>query len=312
MSPSAQSPLSVRPPALARGGIDRCAEEREDVGLLDRLRDDPSTRVVVVHGDRTLVDASGALRTVTVAEVRHEAMWAFLGRDQRRAAVLLAASAAEQEAPVPTDVHAAPAWASLRAVGGDMSAVDAGLFVEAVALGRWLVDAPFCSHCGTRTEERSAGWARHCVACARAHFPRTDPAVIVAVTSADGSALLLGKNALWGERNLYSTFAGFVEAGESLESAIVREVAEEAGVVVSSLRYRGSQAWPYPRSLMLGFHAAAVDDAAARPDGEEIVDVRWFAREEILAALRGEGDVLLPGTASIARRLIADWAGAAE
>ena len=302
----------MRLPALARGGIDRCAEERGAPDLVSRLREDPSTRVLVVHGDRAPLDASGRLRTVAVDQVAGEVVWAFLGRDESRAAVLLAAAAADSHLPVADEVHPASAWAALRAVGGELSAVDAGLFVEAVSLGRWLVDAPFCSHCGARTVERSAGWGRHCPVCGREHFPRTDPAVIVAVTSADGSALLLGKNALWGERNLYSTFAGFVESGESLESAIVREVQEEAGVVVASLHYRGSQAWPYPRSLMLGFHASAVDDAAARPDGEEIVDVRWFAREEIRAALRGEGDVLLPGSASIAHRLISDWAGDVE
>jgi len=313
MSPSAEPPVSVRLPALARGGIDRCAEERSDPDLLERLRADPSSRVVAVHGDRAPVDAAGALQLVPVDAIRADVQWAFLGRGAAGAAVLLAAAAADDIDPVREDRAADAAaplvWASLRAIGGELSAVDAGLLVEAVALARWLVDAPFCSHCAARTVQRAAGWARHCPVCGREHFPRTDPAVIVGVVAPDGESLLLGRNALWGDRNLYSTFAGFVEAGESLESAIVREVHEEAGVAVEALRYRGSQAWPYPRSLMLGFHAVAVDPAAARPDGEEIVDVRWFDRDEIRAALRGEGDVLLPGTASIAHRLIADWAG---
>jgi len=313
MSPSSEPPVPVRLPALARGGIDRAADERADPELLDRVRRDPSARVVAIHGDRAPLDECGALRTVRVDEIRPGVAWAFLGRGADRSPVLVAAAAHEEDSPlvgvgVDGDADHAVRWASLRAVGGELSAVEAGLFVEALALGRWLVDAPFCSHCGARTEERAAGWARHCPVCGREHFPRTDPAVIVAVISADGSALLLGKNALWGDRNLYSTFAGFVEAGESLESAIVREVQEEAGVVVDALQYRGSQSWPYPRSLMLGFHAIATDAAAARPDGEEIVDVRWFDRAEIRAALRGEGEVLLPGTASIAHRLIADWA----
>lgn len=306
MSPSAEPPVPVRPPALARGGIDRCAEERSAPDLLVRLRGESSTRVIAVHGDRAPLDVDGSLLTVPVGEIREGVWWAFLGRDGEGAAVLLAASAADDEAPVAA--HPADAWGSLRVIGGEMSATDAGLLVEAVALGRWLVEAPFCSHCGARTEERAAGWARHCPVCGREHFPRTDPAVIVAVISPDGSSLLLGKNALWADRNLYSTFAGFVEAGESLESAIVREVQEEAGVLAQALHYRGSQSWPYPRSLMLGFHATAADVTAARADGEEIVDVRWFSREQIRAALRGEGDVRLPGTTSIAHRLIADWA----
>jgi len=302
----------VRLPALARGGIDRAAEERADPDLLERLRRDPSARVVAIHGDRAPLTESGALHTVAVDAIRPDAAWAFLGRGADRAPILLAATADDEAAPLSVDADAPMRWGSLRAIGGELSAVEAGLFVEALALGRWLVDAPFCSHCGARTQERAAGWARHCPVCGREHFPRTDPAVIVAVISADGAALLLGKNALWGDRNLYSTFAGFVEAGESLESAIIREVEEEAGVVVDALQYRGSQSWPYPRSLMLGFHAVAADAAAARPDGEEIIDVRWFTRDEIRAALHGDGDVLLPGTASIAHRLIADWADVAE
>lgn len=347
MSSSTESPIPVRLPALARGGIDRAAEERSDPELIERLRADPATRVVAVHGDLVPVDDSGALRTVAVGEVRDDSVWAFLGRDAAGAAMLLAATASDTASPLrepaddvasrhvsPEPQRSAPSnragsdaslrfaregatqaeggWASLRAVGGTLSATDAGVAVEAVALGRWLLDAPFCSHCGARTVERAAGWARHCPVCGREHFPRTDPAVIVGVISPDGSRLLLGKNALWAERNVYSTFAGFVEAGESLESAIIREVHEEAGVEVGSLDYRGSQSWPYPRSLMLGFHAVAADPHAARADGEEIVDVRWFTRDEILAALHGEGDVVLPGAASIAHRLIADWAGAPE
>lgn len=131
--------------------------------------------------------------------------------------------------------------------------------------------------------------------------------MIVAVTSShDPDLLLLGSNALWG-LDRFSCFAGFVEAGESLEATVRREVAEECGVEVGAVRYRGSQAWPYPRSLMVGFLATAVDDDAARADGDEIAAVRWFTRAEIAAALRGEGDVMLPGTASIAHRLIRDW-----
>lgn len=295
-----------RPPALARAGIDRAAEERDEPGILERLRGDPAARVVAVHGDLGLVGASGSrLRTVAAVDVEPGAEWAFLGRDRDGAAVLLAATAPGAQPPVvaPDDAR----WRALRAVGGELEPVEAGLLVEAVALGRWLVDAPFCSACGSSTQVRTAGWSRRCPSCGREHFPRTDPAVIVAVESADGERLLLGKNALWADRNVYSTFAGFVEAGESLESTIVREVLEEAGVTVLDSRYRGSQSWPYPRSLMLGFHATVARDAAPRPDGVEIVDVRWFDRAELSAALAGEGEVGLPGNASIAHRLIVDW-----
>ena len=165
-----------------------------------------------------------------------------------------------------------------------------------------------CPACGAATELEQAGWSRHCPACGRVHFPRTDPAVIVAVTDADGERLLLGSNAAW-PQGRYSCFAGFAEAGESLESAVQREVEEEAGVPVADAVYQGSQPWPYPRSLMLGFRAVTADSDAARPDGEEIVDVRWFTRDEIAAALAGEGGITLPGPASIAHRLITQWLG---
>lgn len=290
-----------QPPALARAGLDRAADERRDPAVLARLRADPASRVLPVHGDRAPV-ADGRLVFVAPDEVVGEAHWALLGRTGDGAAVLLAATGAAGDPPV-----SSLDWASLRAIGGQLDAEDAGTFVEAVALGRWLVEALYCSACGGRLQDRAAGWARSCPACGREHFPRTDPAVIVAVTDPPGRRLLLGRNALWGDRVLYSAFAGFVEAGESLESALVREVAEEAGVLVADLRYRGSQAWPYPRSLMLGFTAVAADTAAARADGEEIVDVRWFTRDELRAALAGEAGFELPGAASIAHALIRDW-----
>lgn len=305
-----------QPPALARAGIDRAAAERDEAGLVDRLRGEARTRVVAVHGDRGLIEASGTrLHTVACADASEDAAWAFLGRDGAGAAVLLAATGSDAEPPV-IEVPAGTGWAALRAVGGALDPVDAGLLVEAVCLGRWLVDAPYCSACGARTRVRTAGWARHCPACGREHFPRTDPAVIVAVESDDGQRLLLGKNALWGDRDLYSTFAGFVEAGESLESAIVREIREEAGVEIAQSRYRGSQAWPYPRSLMLGFHATCTPDSVAHADGVEIVDARWFDRAELAGVLArrtdtrsisSAGAISLPGTASIAYRLIVDW-----
>lgn len=297
-----------QPPALARAGIDRAADERDELGILERLRSDASTRVVAVHGDLGLVETAEArVHTVAVHDVRADVEWALLGRSVAGAAILLAASGSDS--PPPTPAPAQATWRPLRAVGGELEPVDAGVLVEAVALGRWLVEAPFCPACGARTEVRTAGWSRRCPSCGREHFPRTDPAVIVAVESADGRQLLLGKNALWADPNIYSTFAGFVEAGESLESTIVREVREEAGVTVEHTAYRGSQSWPYPRSLMLGFRATVGADAVPQPDGVEIVDARWFDRAQLKAALAGHGDVGLPGAASIAHSLIVDWVG---
>ncbi|MFS0867130.1 NAD(+) diphosphatase [Microbacterium sp. 179-B 1A2 NHS] len=291
------------PPPLARAVIDRAADERLDEKLMDRARRDVATRVLVLHGDRAPLGDGGSLHLVPPDDAPADAEWAFLGRDAKGDAILAAITAATAGEP---DLGAA-SWAALRAVGGDLPADEAGRFVQALSVGRWLIDAPFCPACGTRTEVRQSGWSRVCPNCGRQHFPRTDPAVIVAVASADGDRLLLGRNAAWGDIPMYSTFAGFVEAGESLETTVHREVAEEAGVRLDRLAYRGSQAWPYPRSLMLGFSASAVDDAEARPDGEEILDVRWFDRDEIRRGLAGEGELRLPGPASIARSLITAW-----
>ena len=290
-------------PALARPGFDRAAEERTSPDLIELSRADASSRVLLLNGDAAPLRSASELQWLAPADVPDGAEWSFLGRDEDGVAVLGAAFARRDDELLP-----APAgWGSLRAIGGSLSAHDAGAFVQGLSLSRWLIEAPFCPACGARTEVRTAGWSRHCPACGREHFPRTDPAVIVAITSATHpDRLLLGSNAMWaGER--FSFFAGFVEAGESLESAVIREVHEESGIDVVDIRYRGSQAWPYPRSLMLGFHATASDDAAAEADGEEIVAVRWFERAEIGAGLAGESELLLPGPASIAHRLISDW-----
>lgn len=307
-APDSTQPERVLPPPLARSGMDRSAEERATPGLLDAARADAATRVLVLNGDAAPLGGPEALHWIAPAAVPHGAEWAFLGRDDGGAALLAAVFARTG-----SELFAAPAgWAVLYAVGGSLGAVDAGAFVEALSLGRWLVEAPFCPACGARTEVGSAGWSRQCPSCGREHFPRTDPAVIVAITSArHPDRLLLGSNAMW-EVNRFSCFAGFVEAGESLEATVAREVREEAGVEVVDVQYRGSQAWPYPRSLMLGFLASAADDAAAEADGEEILAVRWFERAEIGAALAGEGDLLLPGPASIAHSLISDWYASSE
>ena len=286
---------------IQRPSLDRAAKLREEPGVLDRLRDDPSTRVIVVREGRVRVVDSALLRVSPSAVV--DATWALLGRDEDGAALLLAA------APPETDsLDAAPdeIWLGLRDLGGRIDARESEILIGAIALAGWLRDAPFCPACGGATEVRQGGWSRRCLVCGRDHFPRTDPAVIVAVESRDGERLLLGANANWGGR-MYSCFAGFTEAGESLEATVHREIEEESGVRLSSLRYISSQAWPFPRSLMVGFRAVVDDESTAVADGEEIIDVRWFTRAEIGSALDGDGPVGLPGPASIARALIVDW-----
>jgi NAD+ diphosphatase len=282
--------------------FDRSAEERAATDLTE-ARADASVRVLVVAGDAAPLAAPDRILWVSPEDVPDDAVWAFLGRSEVGERLLVAALPARE-----SDIFPAPAgWASLRVAAPMLSPAEADAFVTGLSLSRWLLDAPFCPACGTRCDVRDAGWSRRCPHCGRQHFPRTDPAVIVAITSAaDPDALLLGSNVLWGP-DRFSCFAGFAEAGESLEGAVHREVLEESGVAVMNVRYRGSQAWPFPRSLMVGFLATAVDDAAARADGEEIASLRWFSRAEIGAGLAGTSALRLPGPASISHRLISDW-----
>ena len=308
------------PLALSAHGFDRATDERVRPDLLAELMAQSSTRVLVVHRDGAPLDG-GRLHLRSAAdlpEVDPAPEFAFLGRSADRAPVVAAVFPGEADR---AELAPGREWAAVRSHGASLDRDDAELLVAAVSLGGWLVDAPFCPRCGARTEVVQAGWARKCAVCDREHFPRTDPAVIMTVTSSDDpDLLLLGANALWGPPR-FSCFAGFVEAGESLEDAVRRELGEEAGIRIAAQRYRWSQAWPYPRSLMLGFEAQAEPGAIARADGEEIVELRWFTRSEIAAALEhgatwdAPGSVTdpaalqLPGPASIAYRLIADWCG---
>lgn len=289
-----------------RPSLDRAADLRTESGLLERLRGEETSRVIAVRDGRVRI-ADGELHPATLLRVPPseipDATWALLGRDVDGRAILLASLPPEGDS---VDTAPEETWLGLRDLGANVDVEDSELLIEALALAGWLRDAPFCPRCGGGTELRQAGWSRRCLVCGREHFPRTDPAVIVAVESPDGERILLGANANWGGR-MYSCFAGFTEAGESLESTVHRELEEEAGVRLSSLQYVSSQPWPFPRSLMLGFRAVAVDEDEVRPDGEEIIDVRWFTREEIGSALAGEGPVGLPGPASIARALIRSW-----
>lgn len=197
---------------------------------------------------------------------------------------------------------------SLRLIGADLPDEDAALATTAVALAQWHATHLCCPRCGAVTRVVKAGWARACEADGSEHFPRTDPAVIVLVRDPDDRALL-GRRGNWPE-SWFSTLAGFVEAGESAEHTLRREVAEEAGVVVDPQRlvYRGSQPWPFPGSLMLGFHAWASAGDDPTPDCDEIAEARWLSRDD-LAAAASAGEVRIPPRVSIARHLIEDWFG---
>jgi NAD+ diphosphatase len=195
-------------------------------------------------------------------------------------------------------------WQSLRALGSELSDRDAGLFTQSLAVAIWHEINQHCPKCGTPTVIEQGGWVRRCFKDNNEIFPRTDPAIIVAITDQQ-DRILLGSQGTW-EQNRWSVLAGFVEAGESLEAAVVREMKEECGLEVFDLEYLYSQSWPFPQSLMLGFRAKADSSIEFLPDGEEIVKLRWFSRAEITAEAKS---ILLPGNSTISRALIELWYG---
>lgn len=192
----------------------------------------------------------------------------------------------------------------LRRVGPLMGHEEAALLAYARAITYWHSQNRFCGACGAATKSDQAGHLRLCSnpQCAREHFPRTDPAIIVLVSR--GDRCLLGRQPPWPEK-MYSTIAGFVEPGESLEDAVAREVLEEAGIRAAAARYHSSQPWPFPCSIMLGFRADAASDQIVIGDNE-LQDARWFSRVEIALGL-AEGTLQLPTPISIAFCLIEDW-----
>ncbi|WP_336208156.1 NAD(+) diphosphatase [Nonomuraea sp. LPB2021202275-12-8] len=308
----------IGPLLLARGTIDRSAALRADATWLERAWTDSATRVLVIDNGRTLVRRTGeevhAVLFTTAQAPPGERY--LLGVEDGVAYFAVAAplpgmpsgdingrvTVAMSLRDTP-DGQAVPA--GLRQVGGLLGDRDAGLLVYAVALEAWHATHEYCPRCGTRTEVQAGGHIRVCPQDSSQHFPRVDPAVIMLIRDPDDRCLL-ARGPQWPEGRL-SILAGFVEPGESLEAAVVREVAEEVGVAVANPRYLGSQPWPFPRSLMLGFFAEALTTSLI-PDAEEIAEARWFSRQELVQALE-TGEVRLPPPVSIARRLIETWYG---
>jgi NAD+ diphosphatase len=299
-----QSFLSRLP--LSRYEIDRDHLAREEPDLLDRLWRDTTTRILPIFEGSALLAADGSLALLRPDAIDRSHPSVYLGRS-------LSTTSLE---PVGTPIvtmelqdagHFAEAsWGNLRSIATQLSDRDAGLFTEALSILNWHSSHLFSPRTGERTVVEKAGWVRRDPASGLDVFPRTDPAVIVGVIDSN-DRLLLGSNALW-ESNRYSLLAGFVEPGESLEAAVQREIFEESGVPVVDPVYLGSQPWPFPASLMLGFTASVAPDFTGQgtPDGTEILDLRWFSREELAASLN---DIRLPGHSSIARAIIEHWYG---
>jgi NAD+ diphosphatase len=275
------------PPALSRSTLDRAAHRRRDPVWLDEAW--RTGRLLVVDDERrTVADDDGLLLVETSG---YDGDRFFLGVDGEGTPYWGGVG------EVPRRLGARPV--TIRDVGATLSDRDAGLYATVIALANWHTTHRRCPRCGEPTEPINGGWVRRCVADQSEHFPRTDPAVIVLVHDG-GDRCLLGRQPIW-PANRYSTLAGFVEPGESLEQAVAREIEEESGAVVDDIVYCGSQPWPFPASLMLGFEARAIGGDIGVGD-DELEDVRWFSRDDI----RG-GRPLLPPPASIAHWLITGW-----
>lgn len=255
----------------------------------------PDARVLVVGGEHVATEETGGLRWFALDQVPVDSEFAYLGVLD---GVTYLAALVDR---VPED--AGPK--SVRLIGASLTEAEGSLLIHAIGLSQWHRRHRRCAQCGAATEIAQAGHTRECPDCGASHFPRTDPAVIMLITDADDRALL-GHQPSWPDGR-FSTLAGFVEPGESLEDAVRREVLEEVGVVVDDVRYGASQPWPFPSSLMVGFFGTATG-ATIRVDDDEIAEARWFTRAEI-TDLTAAGEIIVPGRLSISRWLLDTWHG---
>ena len=205
-----------------------------------------------------------------------------------------------------TDEVKSEGFTTLREIGAQLSPIESELALHATALSNWHLAHPRCPRCGGPTRVDLGGAARYCDADQSQHHPRTDSAVIVLIKDR-ADRILLGHQPVWPEGR-FSTFAGFLEPGETFEQCVSREVFEESHIKVSEIKYLGSQPWPFPASIMIAFEAVTDNPEAAQGDGEEITEVKWFSRAELKAAA-ADGSLLLPPTISVARKMIEGWLG---
>ena len=305
---------------LSRQEIDRDHEARSRPGLFDELWADSRTRILPMNRGRALAHPNFASRpALAFLEVRdlpegagnESSVRVYLGLSLGDSnpepvgtpLVLVVLNDDQADALEPDEAR----WLNLRNVATTLSDRDAGAFVESLAIAGWHASHTHSPRSGVPTTSEKGGWVRRDPELGIELFPRTDMAIIVGIVDAQ-DRILLGSNALW-ESNRFSLLAGFVEPGESLEAATLREVFEESGVRIKNPQYLGSQPWPFPASLMVGF-TAEVDpefaESALIPDGEEILDLRWFSREELGDPANG---IILPGPASIAHSILTRWYG---
>lgn len=313
---------------MASGQFDRDAVRRNDANYLNSLKDSPNTSYILVtargevaiksthvygqapHGGLTPPDLAN-MEAEQLLELNHAQVAQlpfspqepyYLGKYGEKSYLALRVEASSQQ----LEENWQHCFAPLRAVAGMLEPYQGELAAAAVALATWDKNTKFCERCGASLKLACAGWEKHCTACAHITYPRTDPAIIVAITD-DAERLLLIHGATW-QPGRYSVVAGFVEAGESLEAAVVREALEETGIKVSQASYCSSQPWPFPRSLMFAFTARAGGQQEPKADMQEVGHAFWVSREEFTQLVL-EGKVIVPGRASSGHALVRAWYG---
>lgn len=303
--------LASRPNVYSSSNLDRIATRREDPQWIADKLQDPETLFVPVWRTKNLVRTTEAGEPEAVyvsGDMAHllrmqgDGAWAFLGILDDRAVFALDISATDD--PLPLLPEAIGSFVDLRSVGWGVPRPEASVLAHARGLMSWRQRAKFCSVCGNPCEVKTSGHMMLCTVCKTQHFPRTDPAVIMLVHRGDKA--LLGHSTRFPRATMYSTLAGFVEPGETLEEAVRREVMEESGILVGGVQYHSSQPWPFPGNIMLGFYAEGLSEEITI-DPEELKDARWFSRQEMRDHKQHGFD--LPRVDSIARRLIEDWLG---
>ncbi len=286
----------------AGSSLEHVDQQRDDAAWVAARRADPASLFLPLWRERSFVlPAEPAAIRLSGQQLEASCPggdWVLLGLQAGQAVFAVDVSA--YDAPTLLAREGA-AFEDLRRVGPRLPADEAALLAQARALIYWRSRHRFCPACGAATAPRRAGAMLACTGCGAHHFPRTDPAVIMAVTY--GERILLGRSARF-PPGMFSTLAGFVEPGESLEEAVAREVFEEVGLRVREVAYHSSQPWPFPASIMLGFTAVAESEATTL-DPSEIVEARWFDRAAVAAP--EQHGFSLPGPTSIARHLIDDW-----
>lgn len=288
--------------------MDRAGHLRTNQATLDQLWQ--RAKIIHVADARLAVVAGGTrLRFLTSDEVASlisskaykSGEKYFLGLDELDQEPYFAWNASSVE---PQGENAPDGYLTLREIGGLISEFEMEISLHAVALANWHGSHTHCARCGAPTSVAQGGAIRTCDKDKSEHYPRTDSAVIVLVRDKD-DRILLGHQPIWPEGR-FSCFAGFLEPGETFEQCVQREVLEESGVLVREISYLGSQPWPFPASIMISFDAVTDAPEIARPDGQEITEVKWFSRAEVKAQ-SDAGTLLLPPTMSVARKMINRW-----